>query len=75
MLASAITLTPGTLSVDLGKDDEGNNILFVHNLKVGDPEAYRSSVHHGFERMILRITRRRLTCRRSISSWKSSSCS
>ena len=56
MLASAITLTPGTLSVDLGKDDEGRNVLFVHNLKVGDPEAYRASVHNGFERMILRIT-------------------
>ncbi len=57
MLASAITLTPGTISVDLGTDDEGNNILFVHNLTVEDPEAYRQSVHQGFERMILRITR------------------
>jgi multicomponent Na+:H+ antiporter subunit E len=57
MLASAITLTPGTLSVDLGKDEEGNDILFVHNLQVSDPKAYRESVHQGFERMIMRITR------------------
>lgn len=57
MLASAITLTPGTLSVDLGTGDDGRSILFVHNLKVRDPEAYRQSVHRGFERLILRITR------------------
>jgi multicomponent Na+:H+ antiporter subunit E len=58
MLASAITLTPGTISVDLATDDEtGKRVLFVHNLQVGDPEAYRESVHTGFERMILRITR------------------
>jgi multicomponent Na+:H+ antiporter subunit E len=57
MLASAITLTPGTLSVDLGKDEVGNAMLFVHNLKVNDPAEYRQSVHDGFERMILRITR------------------
>ena len=57
MLASAITLTPGTISVDLGSDETGRKILFVHNLQVGDPEAYRESVHSGFERMILRVTR------------------
>lgn len=57
MLASSITLTPGTISVDLGTDDKGNRALFVHNLKVQDPEAYRASVHRGFERLILRITR------------------
>jgi multicomponent Na+:H+ antiporter subunit E len=57
MLASAITLTPGTISVDLASDETGNRILFVHNLQVGDPEAYRESVHSGFERMILRVTR------------------
>ena len=57
MLASAITLTPGTISVDLGEDEEGANILFVHNLTVNDPVAYRESVRAGFESMILRITR------------------
>ncbi len=57
MLASAITLTPGTISVELEQDEEGNSILFVHNLTVHDPVAYRESVHQGFERMILRITR------------------
>jgi len=57
ILASAITLTPGTISVELEQDEDGNNVLFVHNLTVHDPVAYRESVHQGFERMILRITR------------------
>jgi multicomponent Na+:H+ antiporter subunit E len=57
MLASAITLTPGTLSVDLGHNDKGQQVLFVHNLTVGDPEAFRNSIHAGFERLILRTTR------------------
>ncbi len=57
MLASAITLTPGTLSVDLGRNDKGQQVLFVHNLTVGDPEEFRKSIHEGFERLILRTTR------------------
>ncbi len=57
MLASAITLTPGTLSVDLGKNKTGQQVLFVHNLTVGDPEQFRTSIHEGFERLILRVTR------------------
>ncbi|MDI9548708.1 MAG: Na+/H+ antiporter subunit E [Chloroflexota bacterium] len=57
MLASAITLTPGTLSVDLGYNDKGQQVLFVHNLTVGDPDEFRNSIHEGFERLILRTTR------------------
>jgi multicomponent Na+:H+ antiporter subunit E len=57
MLASAISLTPGTLSIDLGTDDDGNNVLYVHNLRVGNAEEFRASVHNGFERLIMRIFR------------------
>jgi multicomponent Na+:H+ antiporter subunit E len=57
LLASAITLTPGTLSVDLGTDANGHTVLYVHNLRVGDPEQFRTSVKNGFERMILRVSR------------------
>jgi len=57
LLASSITLTPGTISVDLGHDPSGQQVLFVHNLMVGDPEAFRRSIYEGFERRILRITR------------------
>ncbi len=57
VLASAITLTPGTISVDLGWDSQGRRVLYVHNLTVGDPVAFQNSVKQGFERLILRISR------------------
>lgn len=57
LLASSITLTPGTISVDLGRNPSGQQVLFVHNLTVGDPEAFRRSIYEGFERRIMRFTR------------------
>lgn len=57
MLATVITLTPGTLSVDLGKNREGETVLYIHDLRVEDPEAFRASIQNGFERRILQITR------------------
>lgn len=57
LLASSITLTPGTISVDLGRNPSGQQVLFVHNLTVGDPEAFRRSIYDSFERRILHITR------------------
>ena len=39
-LASAITLTPGTLSVDVGRDRKtGEQVLFVHTLFTDDPDS------------------------------------
>jgi multicomponent Na+:H+ antiporter subunit E len=57
LLASAITLTPGTLSLDLGRGQDGQLTLYVHSLQVGDPAQFRSTIQNGFERMILRISR------------------
>lgn len=57
MLATAITLTPGTLSVDVGVDAQGRRVLYVHDLVVHDPEAVRKSIKDDFEARILRITR------------------
>lgn len=57
ILASVITLTPGTISVDLGKNADGQQVIYVHNLTVGDPEVFRQSVQQGFERRILQFTR------------------
>lgn len=57
ILASVITLTPGTLSVDLGQNASGRQVLYVHNLRVGDPEAFRRSIQDGFERLLLQVTR------------------
>lgn len=57
LLASAITLTPGTISVDLQTDPSGRRLLIVHALQAGDPEALRQDIKGGFERQILAITR------------------
>jgi multicomponent Na+:H+ antiporter subunit E len=57
LLATAITLTPGTLSVDVGVDAQGRRVLFVHDLVVHDPDAVRKSIKDDFEARILRITR------------------
>lgn len=56
-LATAITLTPGTLSVDVGQDAQGRQVLYVHNLVVGDPDAMRREIKEEFEQRILRFTR------------------
>ncbi len=56
-LASAITLTPGTLSVDVGRDKvTDEQVLFVHTLFTDDPEQLRREIKNGFERNILEIS-------------------
>lgn len=57
ILASVITLTPGTLSVDLGIDDEGQRVLYVHNLTVDNPAEFRRNIKEGFEHLLLQVTR------------------
>jgi len=59
LLASVITLTPGTLSMDLGKNEKGERVLYVHNLQVGKGKEgeFRDGIKNGFERRILQITR------------------
>lgn len=49
LLANMITLTPGTLSVDLSDD---RRLLYVHCLNAPDPEAVIADIRHGFERLI-----------------------
>lgn len=57
LLASAITLTPGTLSVDVGRAADGQRVLYVHNLVMGDADEVRKTIKQDFERRILRVTR------------------
>ena len=52
LLANAITLTPGSLTVDVSADRQ---FLYVHSMQIGDAEAYRRDVKEGFERMILEV--------------------
>lgn len=49
LLANLITLTPGTLSVDVSED---RRFLYVHALDCSDPEAIREDIANGFERRI-----------------------
>lgn len=50
LLANLITLTPGTLSVDVTED---RKTLYVHALDCSDVEATRRSIAGGFERKIM----------------------
>ena len=54
MLANLITLTPGTLSVDVSDD---RKTLYVHCIDVPDPQATIEDIRNGFERKILEVFR------------------
>lgn len=51
-LANMITLTPGTLSLDISKD---RSSLFVHFMHAEDSEADVEQIKQGFERRIAEI--------------------
>lgn len=53
LLANMITLTPGTLSLEVSTD---RRVLYVHSIIVDDPEAFRRSIKEGFERKILEVS-------------------
>lgn len=57
LLASVITLTPGTISVETGQDRGGGRVLFVHCLLLDDAEEMRKGIKHDFERRILGFMR------------------
>ena len=54
ILANLITLTPGTLSVDVSHD---RKILYVHSIDCSDPDEIRNDIATGFERKILEAFR------------------
>jgi multicomponent Na+:H+ antiporter subunit E len=54
LLANLITLTPGTLSVDVSDD---RKVLFVHAIDCSDPDRTRRDIAEGFERRILEAFR------------------
>jgi len=49
LLANLISLTPGTLSLDVSEDKK---TLFVHAMYVDDADAFRRSIKHDFERRV-----------------------
>ena len=54
LLANLITLTPGTLSVDVSAD---RMVLYVHAIDCSDPAGARRDIANGFERKILEAFR------------------
>jgi multicomponent Na+:H+ antiporter subunit E len=53
-LANLITLTPGTLSLDVSDD---RSVLYVHGMFVEDPQQMREQIKNGFERRVLELLR------------------
>lgn len=54
LLANLITLTPGTLSLDVSED---RNVLYVHAMFADDPDRVRDDIKNGFERRLLELIR------------------
>jgi len=56
LLASLITLTPGTLSLDVAAD---RSALYVHVMYIDndDIEAFRRTIKEGYERRVLEVLR------------------
>ena len=53
-LANLITLTPGTLSLDISDD---RSVLYVHGMFVEDPQLMRNEIKSGFERRVMELLR------------------
>ena len=54
LLANLITLTPGTVSIDLSPD---HSTLYVHVIDLRDPDEFKRSIRRGLERRVLEVLR------------------
>ncbi|CAN5735067.1 Na+/H+ antiporter subunit E [soil metagenome] len=54
LLANLITMTPGSLSLDVSDD---RSTLYVHSMFMSDPEAFRDTIKREFERRVLELLR------------------
>lgn len=54
LLANIISLTPGTLSLDVSDD---RKVLYVHSMYIKDKEEFITDIKIGFERKLLQIMR------------------
>jgi multicomponent Na+:H+ antiporter subunit E len=54
ILSNLITLTPGTLSLDVSED---RKVLYIHAMYLDDIEATRAKIKNGFERRLLEVMR------------------
>lgn len=53
-LANCISLTPGTLSIDVSDD---RKVLYIHSMYIKDRESFISGIRNGFEKRLLEILR------------------
>lgn len=53
-LAIVVTLTPGTLALDVSSD---RKTLYVHAMYASQPDAVRREIKRGFERRVLELLR------------------
>jgi multicomponent Na+:H+ antiporter subunit E len=54
MLSNLLTLTPGTLSLDVSAD---RKVLYVHAMYIDDADEVRRKIQEGFERRVLEVLR------------------
>jgi multicomponent Na+:H+ antiporter subunit E len=54
LLSNLITMTPGSLSVDVADD---RSVIYVHSMFVDDVEAFRRSIKDDLERRVLELLR------------------
>lgn len=52
LLANLITLTPGTLTLDVSTDKK---VIYVHTIQVDDPDVFRKSIKDGFEKRVMEV--------------------
>lgn len=52
LLANLITLTPGSLSLDVSTD---RRVLYVHAMYIDDVETFRHEIKEGFERRVREV--------------------
>jgi multicomponent Na+:H+ antiporter subunit E len=54
ILANMVSLTPGTLSLDVSDD---RTVLYIHAMYLHDRERITRAIKHGFERRLLEVMR------------------
>lgn len=54
LLANLITLTPGSISLDISID---RSVLYLHAMYIDDPDEVRREIKEGFERRVMEVFR------------------
>jgi len=54
LLACVITLTPGSMAIDISKD---RKTMYIHAMFIDDVEEFKASIKNGFEKRVLELLR------------------